>query len=101
MKKRTLEFNLATMNEKDLIKMLDDNNADTPELLALLEALFDMWSSALKFSATVVSYGEQHFNGFLETFIKNAASTHGISPTRLATVLDMIKKTRTSSAIIH
>ena len=98
MKKEMLEFNLATMNEKAMIKMLNDNNADIPELMALLEALFDMWSSALKFSSVVVQYGETRHDNFLTIFIKNAAPAHGISPERLAKALKMIKQ---PNPIIH
>ena len=101
MKRNTLEFNLAQLKEKDLVKMLDENNAGIPELMALLEALFDMWSSALKFSGTVVTYGEQHFDGFLETFVKNAASAHGVTPERLAQVLKTIKQQNPNPPAIH
>jgi UDP-glucose 4-epimerase len=92
MKKKTLEFNIAKLTERGLIKMLDDNNADISELMTLLTALFDMWSASLKFSTTVVTYGEQHFDGFLETFVKNAASAHGVSPERLADILKTVKQ---------
>jgi UDP-glucose 4-epimerase len=91
-KKKTLEFNLAKLTERGLIKVLDDNNADIPELMALLEALFDMWSSSLKFSTTVVEYGEQHFDGFLETFVKNATSAHGITPEKLAHIITAVRQ---------
>lgn len=91
MKKKTIEFNLAQLDEKTMIEMLDDNDTDIAELFTLLEALFDMWSSALKFSAVVVTYGEQQFDGFLKTFIKTAAPANGIAPERLARILKTIK----------
>lgn len=98
MKRKTLEFNLAEMSETKLIQMLDENNADAAELFGLLDALFHMWSAALKFSATVVQYGENHHEHFMETFVQNAAHQHGVSPDRLKTMLDMIADKRAGSS---
>ena len=101
MKKRTLNFNLAQLDEASMIKMLDDNNAGVPELMSLLEALFEMWTSSLKFSATVVKYGEARHDGFLKTFVENAAPAHGVSPERLAQILKFIKRENSPSPVVH
>jgi len=98
MKKRTLEFNLAELTEHKLTGMLADNQAGIPEVMALLEGLFDMWSSALKFSMTAVNYGETLHPDFLEMFVSHASHNHGIAPERLREILKVIGKNRRPNA---
>ena len=102
MKKRILEFNLAELDEPKLIRMLADNDAGIPEVMAFLEGLFDMWTSALKFSRAAVQYGERLHPDFMEMFVSHAAHSHGMAPEQLKTILDMVKRpTAPSSSKIH
>jgi hypothetical protein len=99
---RTLEFNLAELDEKTLLKMLSDNQAGLPELFSLLESLFEMWATSLKFSAAVVKYGETQSPNFLTTYAQQAGPRHGIDPARLVSLIELIKQTqRPTSSKIH
>jgi hypothetical protein len=97
MKKKTLEFNLAELNDHKLTSMLTDNNAGIPEVMALLEGLFDMWASALRFSHTAVSYGETLHPEFMDIFITRASHSHGVSPEQLKKILNMLGRGKTST----
>ena len=102
MKRKILEFNLAELNEQQLIQMLDDNHADMSELLSLLSGLFEMWASALKFSSAVARYGEERHDNFLRAFIEHQAPQHGISAEKLTNVLNFMKaQKRATSTRVH
>ena len=101
MKRKIVNLNLAELTEGELIQTLEDNEAGVEELFLLLEALFEMWAAALKFSSTVSKYGQQHHEDFMENFIRHAVPQHGISPQRLATLLRMIGKQPAASNALH
>ena len=82
-KPKTIEFNLANMTTEKLINLLETNQAQMGELIALLEALFDMFSTSLKFSNVVIEYGEARHHHFLEKFVEATAEQHGIDPADL------------------
>ena len=94
MKKKVMEFNLAELTQEKLIDVLETNNAGLGELIALLEALFDMFSSSLKFSGTVIEYAEARHPNFLEAFVKETASNHGIAPQQLASIVNTIREAK-------
>lgn len=101
MRTKTLEINLADLDEKSLIDLLNENNADAAELLGLLDSLFHMWAVSLRFAATVVQYGEERHDDFMEVFVKNAASQHGVSPKRLAHILKLLEKSHPAPQQLH
>ena len=104
MKKKVLTFNLAELNEPELIRMLSDNEAGIPEVMAFLAGLFDMWASALKFSRIAINYGETLHPDFMEMFVTHTGHNHGIAPEQLRTILDIIKPkspTAPSSSKLH
>jgi hypothetical protein len=101
MKRKTLEFNLSEISERELIEKLDAANPNDASLFSLLETLFDMWSTSLRFSAAVVEYGEGQFPGFLETFARQSAPLHGIPPEHLAKLLKIMRQKRSPSSSLH
>ena len=102
MKRQVFEFNLAETTPEEFNQMLAENRADRPELHAILDALFQMWSAALQFSAVAVQYGEDHYDEFTEEFLRRMGPQHGVSPERMLQLLKMIKeKRRPSDASLH
>lgn len=100
-KPKTMEFNLATLTPEKLVNMLEKNQAQMGELIALLEALFDMFSSSLKFSNVVIEYGEARHNHFLEKFVEVTAEQHGVNPKELIQSIEALRKRANPSASIH
>lgn len=100
-KPKTMEFNLAELTTERLINTLEANQAQLGELIALLEALFDMFSASLKFSNVVIEYGEARHNHFLETFTEKVAKQHGVDPKELLQSITAMRKKASASASIH
>jgi hypothetical protein len=71
------------------------------ELIALLEALFDMFSASLKFSNVVIEYGEARHDQFLERFVQATAKQHGIDPSDLLQSIQALRQRANPSNAIH
>ena len=101
MKKKPIELNLATLTEKELIKLLDDHEADIDTLMSLLNGLFEMFAGSLKFSGIVVNYASERHNDFLETFINTMSKQHGVSPEKMVNMLMATRMSTSPSTTRH
>lgn len=101
MKRKIIRLNLGEMSEEDLLEMLNENEADNKELTALLTALFEMWSSALRFSGVVVKFAEEHNPEFLDGFIHTMGERTGASPQQLDYMLNLIRNRISNPTVLH
>jgi hypothetical protein len=95
-KPKTTVLNLAELSEKELLKMIKDNNMGQAELFSILESLFEMFSTSLKFSSVVFKYGHKNYPDFVPTFLQHAIANHGIEPQHMMDILQSVQPTTTS-----
>ena len=86
-KQRTRHINLAQMTESEMKALMSDNEMDAPELFAILEALFEMFTTSIHFSRVVFQYGHEHHPDFVPTFLQHAVSNRGVNPQQMIDIL--------------